>query len=126
MDTYTQFRNKKKDEARHETMRKQLLAKLNTQDNQFLGDFENKSILSTFDPNSPSTMNLLGVSRNQQSLFMDAIKRKLHSLKATEMTKEDIALKDRLDKLIDFMSHIRVVDARVLLKVYDLYKFKPF
>jgi len=57
---------------------------------------------------------------------MNAIKRKLDGVANKGLTKEEVEMKEHLITMVDFISGLRVVDARVLLKIYDLYKFKPF
>lgn len=110
----------------HASLRESLMKQVNIPENQYLGDFSQKDTLTQIDPENPGQFLSLSIGENQSSLFMNAIKRKLDGVANKGLTKEEVEMKEHLITMVDFISGLRVVDARVLLKIYDLYKFKPF
>jgi len=65
------LKQKKKEQDIHASLRNSLMKKVNIPENQFLGDFENKSLFSKFDPNIAENMLISGATA---SLFMDAFR----------------------------------------------------
>lgn len=62
--------------------------------------------------------------RLRASVVLDFYKQELASLQDDELTFADRERKQHLVKLVDYMSSLKIVDAPVLLKLYDLYRYK--
>jgi hypothetical protein len=58
------------------------------------------------------------------SLVLDYYKQELQTFDSDKLTYADRERKEQVAKLIDYLASIKVIDAQVLLKIYDLYRFK--
>lgn len=106
---------------------KKELKKLALQENQFVQNFEKKQPMTSFDPYNPGfTQEIIEDDKQRISLFMDAYKRKLQTFDDSQFTANDKALKEHLINMTDYISKIRIIDAKVLLNIFDTYKFKTY
>lgn len=58
------------------------------------------------------------------SLVLDYFKQEVNSLPEDRLTFADKERKQQVLKLIEQVGNLKIVDAQVLLKLYDLYRFK--
>ena len=62
--------------------------------------------------------------RLRASVVLDYYKEDIKTLKDENLTYVDKERKEQVLKLIDYIGNLKVVDAPVLLKLYDLYRYK--
>ena len=62
--------------------------------------------------------------RLRASVVLDYYKEDIKTLKDENLTYADKERKEQVLKLIDYIGNLKVVDAPVLLKLYDLYRYK--
>jgi len=60
------------------------------------------------------------------SLFMDHFIQKIKKIPDARLDPDDIELKTHCIELCKFLGRLKVVDAKVLVQLWDIYKFKPF
>ena len=58
------------------------------------------------------------------SIVLDYYKQELNSLDDDILTFADKERKEQVLKLLNYLGSLKIVDAQVLLKIYDLYRFK--
>lgn len=58
------------------------------------------------------------------SVVLDLYKKEVAALKDDDLTYADKERKDQVLKLIDYLGQLKVVDASILFKLYDLYRYK--
>ena len=100
-------------------------------------DFEQPSRFTVFDPYADTEHGLGKQDKiNQEytalkyedsmklraSLILDAYQRELNSIDAESLSFEDRERYDRVHNLLDYLKSIKVVDAPVLLKIYNLHR----
>ena len=56
--------------------------------------------------------------------MLDYYKQEVNSMRDEDLTFADKERKQHVLKLVDYMSSLKIVDAPVLLKLYDLYRYK--
>lgn len=58
------------------------------------------------------------------SIVLDFYKEEVKKMKDENLTYADKERKEQVLNLIEYLSSIKIVDASVLLKLYNLYRFK--
>ena len=56
--------------------------------------------------------------------MLDYYKQEVKKLEDSRLTFADKERKQQVVKLLNYLSSLKVVDASVLLKIYDLYRYK--
>ena len=82
----------------------------------FRGNEEKYFDSFTWDISKPANM----------SLFMDNYIQKIKKIPDSRLDPDDILLKNHCIELCKFLGWLKVVDAKVLVQLWDIYKFKPF
>lgn len=62
--------------------------------------------------------------RLRASIVLDYYRKELEELKDDEISYADKERKQRIKELIEYLSQIKVIDAQILLKIYDLYRYR--
>ena len=58
------------------------------------------------------------------SVVLDYYRKEIESMTDESLTFADKERKDQVLKLIDYLASVKVVDAPILMKLYDLYRYK--
>lgn len=95
------------------------------------GDIQNFKIRKSFahfDPYNPdeslaySAMKFEEEPKLRVSIVLDFYRKQIEEIDEQELSFSDKERKEKVIKLIEFMSSFKVIDAPVLLKLYDVYK----
>ena len=95
-------------------------------------DFSEKEPLTSVDPYNPSPELIKSMlafdnkNTNSASIIIDVYRQKLLELANSDLSKSDMEIQEKLLKICDFMEEMRVIDGKVLQKLYEIYKFKAY
>lgn len=96
-----------------------------------LADFSLRKSFVYYDPYEPSEavqattyLKFEDQSRVRASIVLDVYKKEVESLKDDDLSFADKERKKHVLNLIDYLGGLKIVDAQVLFKLYELYRFK--